>query len=384
MKARTRVHGFSAPAGGDPAGIQEIIRLQKVIKTFRNAAGEFTVLKGINLELQRGEFVAIIGKSGSGKSTLLNMITGIDHPTSGQVLVNDIDIYSMNESHRALWRGKNIGIVFQFFQLLPMLTLLENVMLPMDYAGMYDFDERPKRGMDLLAMVGLEEQAHKLPTAVSTGQQQSAAIARALAADPPIIVADEPTGNLDSRSAEVIIKLFAHLVRSGKTIAMVTHDPSLTERTSRTIVISDGELINETVAHCLPLLSHPQMLEVTRHLEQFTYPSGTNILTQGQHVDYFFMIAGGEVEVVLCGLPGQDLTIARLGPGEFFGEVELLRGGLSIACIRASSDTEVKLVALHRDTFVKLLRESPLTEEAIGKLVQQRVEENRAADRRRR
>jgi ABC-type lipoprotein export system ATPase subunit len=378
-----------APA---PAG-EAAIQLQKVVKTFKNAAGEFRVLKGIDLTLQQGEFVAIVGKSGSGKSTLLNMITGIDHPTGGQVVINGVNIYEMNESQRALWRGRNLGIVFQFFQLLPMLTLLENVMLPMDYVGLYDFDERPKRAMDLLRMVGLEKQADKLPVAVSTGQQQSAAIARALANDPPVIAADEPTGNLDSRSAEAIINLFDHLVCSGKTIAMVTHDPSLTERTSRTIIITDGELVDETVAHCLPLLAHRQMLEATRHLERFTYQPGSIILQQGQHVDYFFMVESGVVEVVLCpvrepGLPrGQnqkDTRLARLGPGQFFGEIELVQGGQSIAGIRAASDGPVELVALHRDPFVKLLGDSPLTEEMIGRIVQARLEENRTANHRRR
>jgi len=388
------------PHGPVPAA-EAVIQLQKVVKTFKNAAGEFRVLKGIDLTLRRGEFVAIVGKSGSGKSTLLNMITGIDHPTGGQVIINDINIYAMNESQRALWRGRNLGIVFQFFQLLPMLTLLENVMLPMDYVGKYDFDERPKRAMELLAMVGLEKQAHKLPVAVSTGQQQSAAIARALANDPPVIAADEPTGNLDSRSAEAIINLFDHLVHRGKTIAMVTHDPSLTGRTSRTIIISDGELVDETVAHCLPLLGHRQMLEATRHLERFTYQPGSIILQQGQHVDYFFMVERGVVEVVLTsvthgiigatlqepGLPrGQrraETRVARLGPGQFFGEIELVRGGQSIAGIRASSDGPVELVALHRDPFIKLLGDSPLTEETIGRIVQARLEENRTSGRRR-
>ena len=363
---------------------EAVVQLQKVVKTFKNAAGEFNVLKRVDLTLRQGEFVAIVGKSGSGKSTLLNMITGIDHPTAGQVVIGGTNIYQMSESQRSLWRGKNLGIVFQFFQLMPMLTLLENVMLPMDYVGMYDFNERPKRAMDLLALVGLENQANKLPVAVSTGQQQSAAIARALATDPPIIAADEPTGNLDSRSADAIIGLFDHLVKSGKTIAMVTHDPSLTERTSRTIVISDGELINETVACCLPLLHHSQMLEVTRQLENFTYQPNNAILQQGQHVDYFFMVTSGIVEVVLMGRKREDITVARLGPGEFFGEIELLRGGKSIASIRAASDGPVELVALHRDRFTELLRESPLTEETLGKLVQLRFEENRTADRRRR
>ena len=357
-----------------------VIQLQKVEKTFKNAAGEFRVLKGIDLTLRGGEFVAIVGKSGSGKSTLLNMITGIDHPTGGQVVINGVNIYEMNESQRALWRGRNLGIVFQFFQLLPMLTLLENVMLPMDYVGRYDFDERPKRAMELLKMVGLEKQAHQLPAAVSTGQQQSAAIARALANDPPVIAADEPTGNLDSRSAEAIITLFDHLVRSGKTIAMVTHDPSLTERTSRTIIITDGELVDETVARCLPLLAHRQMLEATRQLEHSSHQPGSTILQQGQHVDNFFMVERGAVEVVLCSPKNKDTHIARLGPGQFFGEIELVQGGQSIACIRAASDGPVELAALRRDAFVKLLGDSPLTEEMIGRIVQMRLQENRTAD----
>jgi ABC-type lipoprotein export system ATPase subunit len=363
---------------------QAMIQLQKVVKTFKNAAGEFTVLKGVNLVLRKGEFVAIVGKSGSGKSTLLNMITGIDHPSSGHVVIGGTDIYQMSESARSLWRGRNLGVVFQFFQLLPMLTLLENVMLPMDYVGMYDFYERPKRAMELLKLVGLEAQAEKLPVAVSTGQQQSAAIARALANDPPVICADEPTGNLDSRSADVIIRLFETLVKKGKTIAMVTHDPSLTERTTRTIVISDGELIDETVAECLPLLDHQQMLGATRLLEQFTYQPNTFILESGQHVEYFFMIKSGVVEVVLEDSLHKEasVTIAQMGPGQFFGEIELVRGGQSIACIRAVPEEPVELVALRRADFQKLLGESPLTEEAIGNILQMRLAENRAAGRR--
>jgi ABC-type lipoprotein export system ATPase subunit len=367
------------------APAEAMIELQKVIKTFKNAAGEFTVLKGVNLLLRKGEFVAIVGKSGSGKSTLLNMITGIDHPSSGKVIIGGTDIYQMSESARSLWRGRNLGVVFQFFQLLPMLTLLENVMLPMDYVGMYDFYERPKRAMQLLKLVGLEEQADKLPVAVSTGQQQSAAIARALANDPPVICADEPTGNLDTRSADIIIKLFESLVKKGKTIAMVTHDPSLTGRTTRTIIISDGELIDETVAECLALLDHSQMLDATRQLEHFTYPPNSTILQAGDHIDYFFMVKSGDVEVVLgCGPQIEDgVVIARMGPGQFFGEIELVRGGLSLACVRVSPEAPVELVALHRAAFQKLVSESPLTEEAIGRIVQIRLAENRAADQRR-
>ena len=219
-----------------------------IVKIFRNAAGEFIVLKGIDLTINRGEFVSIVGKSGSGKSTLLNMVTGIDHPTRGQVVIAGTDIYTnVSESQRSKWRGRNLGIVFQFFQLLPMLTLIENVMLPMDYANPYDFDERPTRAMEMLKLVGLEQFAGKLPVLVSTGQQQLAAIARALACDPPLLVADEPTGNLDTKSASTIIDLFEELSRQGKTILMVTHDPSLTSRTTRNIIIADGVLVADSM-----------------------------------------------------------------------------------------------------------------------------------------
>ena len=224
-----------------------MIEMQAIIKTFKNVAGEVTVLKSIDLTIQRGEFVSIVGKSGSGKSTLLNMITGIDHPTAGKVIISGTDIYTgVTESQRSKWRGRNLGIVFQFFQLLPMLTLLENVMLPMDYADIYDFDARPERAMELLKLVRLEQFADKLPLLVSTGQQQLAAIARALACDPPVLVADEPTGNLDTKSASAIIDLFEELSRRGKTIVMVTHDPSMTSRTTRNITIADGVLVADS------------------------------------------------------------------------------------------------------------------------------------------
>jgi putative ABC transport system ATP-binding protein len=230
-----------APNPGTP---KPAILLSDVVKTYKNAAGEFPALKGIDLQVNYGQFVSIVGKSGSGKSTLLNMLTGIDHPTSGEVIIGGKRIYEMTESQRALWRGRNVGIVFQFFQLLPTLTLLENTLLPMDYCNVYPAHERPERAMELLRMVALEEQAHKLPGSVSSGQQQSAAIARALATDPPIIVADEPTGNLDSRSAGVIIDLFKDFAMRGKTILIVTHDPSFTERTQQTVMLADGEIID--------------------------------------------------------------------------------------------------------------------------------------------
>ncbi len=361
---------------------KNLIEIQQVVKTFSNAAGEFTALRGIDLTFKEGEFVAVIGKSGSGKSTLLNMFTGIDHPTTGKVLVDGVDIYAMSESKRSLWRGRNLGIVFQFFQLLPMLNLLENVMLPMDYVGMYDVNERPKRAMELLRMVGLEEQAQKLPRAVSTGQQQSAAIARALSTDAPIIVADEPTGNLDSRSASHIIDLFTQLSERGKTIVMVTHDPSMTRRTSRTVVISDGVIVNETIAQSLPLLSQPLMKELSSKVEKLHFQPGETIIRSKEKVEKFFMIAKGDVDVVLHGRRKDDLVISQLGMNDFFGEMELIRGGKSVASVRAGSEKAVELLAISREDFNWLMAESPLTEKAMGDIVQKRLAEKKQSDRR--
>jgi len=351
-----------------------MVQMHGVVKTFKNPAGEFVVLKGIDLTIRPGEFAAIVGKSGSGKSTLLNMITGIDHPTGGQVIVNGTDIYAVTESQRSLWRGRNLGIVFQFFQLLPMLTLLENVMLPMDYVDEYDFDKRPKRAMELLEMVGLADQADKLPLAVSTGQQQMTAIARALATDPPLLVADEPTGNLDSKTASHMIDVFEELVRRGKTIVMVTHDPSLTSRVKRTIVISDGELIDETVAKALPLLRHRHMLEVTKKAKRMTVKPGEVILDCGKPVNDLYVIVRGSVSI-MAGNTKSSKVLAHLQADEIFGEIELLRGGKAIACIRAGSQP-VELLSFPREDFLRIIEESPITAEALGKIVQGRLKEH--------
>ncbi len=221
-----------------------LISLHQVVKTFETTAGSFMALKGIDLQVSLGEFLAIVGKSGSGKSTLLNMITGIDRPSSGEVVVGSTAVHTLGEGEMAVWRGRHIGIVFQFFQLLPTLTLLENVMLPMDFCHTFPTREREGRAMQLLDLVGMAAQAHKLPSAVSGGEQQRAAIARALANDPPIVVADEPTGNLDSRTAESVFGLFERLVEQGKTVVMVTHDQDLTRRVTRTVIVSDGKLLN--------------------------------------------------------------------------------------------------------------------------------------------
>jgi putative ABC transport system ATP-binding protein len=233
--------------GMEPAGIPNecLVKLRGVVKTYRGAAGTFTALKGVDLQVESGVFVSIIGKSGSGKSTLINVITGIDRPTSGEVIVDRTAVHALNEEQIAIWRGRSVGVIFQFFQLLPTLTSVENILLAMDYGGHYSRTERPERAMHLLELVGMAEHAHHLPNTLSGGQQQCVAIARAMANDPALLTADEPTGNLDSKSTEMIFRLFENLAGSGKTILMVTHDNELAARAQRTIRLVDGKIQDE-------------------------------------------------------------------------------------------------------------------------------------------
>jgi putative ABC transport system ATP-binding protein len=224
-----------------------LVDLRDVVKTYKGSAGTFTALKGIDLQVESGAFVSIVGKSGSGKSTLINVITGIDRPTSGEVIVECTRVHSLNEEQIAIWRGRSVGVIFQFFQLLPTLTAVENILLAMDYGNRYPRSERPERAIHLLELVGMAEHAHRLPNALSGGQQQCVAIARALANDPILLTADEPTGNLDSKSTEMVFRLFENLADSGKTILMVTHDNELAARAQRTIRLVDGKIQDEFI-----------------------------------------------------------------------------------------------------------------------------------------
>jgi putative ABC transport system ATP-binding protein len=222
-----------------------LIDLRDVVKTYETGAGDVTVLQDITLEVQPGEFVSIVGPSGSGKSTLLNMITGIDRPTNGEILVGEQAVHALSQNQLARWRGRNVGVIFQFFQLLPTLTIVENVILPMDFCGVYRRRERKEKALHLLEQVGIAEHAHKLPSALSGGEQQRAAIARALANDPPLVVADEPTGNLDTATSAQVLALFETLVSEGKTLLLVTHDSDLSARTERVIHLLDGRIYRD-------------------------------------------------------------------------------------------------------------------------------------------
>ena len=228
---------------------EPLIRMTDVVKVYDSGEVPFTALRGINLDVGAGEFIGLIGKSGSGKTTLINMITGIDRPSSGTIDIGGTSVHKLNENQLAMWRGRNVGVVFQFFQLLPTLTVIENVMLPMDFCGMFSPSERPLRAIHLLEQVEMSDQADKLPSALSGGQQQRVAIARALANDPPILAADEPTGNLDSKTADAVFRLFERLVDDGKTIIMVTHDSDIASRVRRSLHVADGEIVEERINH---------------------------------------------------------------------------------------------------------------------------------------
>jgi putative ABC transport system ATP-binding protein len=232
----------TGPTSQTTEAFTPLIQLAGVDKTYRTAAGPVPALVGVTAAFYPGEFVGIIGKSGAGKSTLVNVLTGVDRVSAGQIRVGDAQITELDEDQIALWRGQNVGVVYQSFELLPQLSLLDNVMLPMDLCGRYRPRQSAARARQLLTQVGLAEHIHKPPTRVSGGQKQRVAIARALANDPPIIVADEPTGNLDSVTADEILSLFADLVRGGKTVIMVTHDLALRPRFSRVVSLADGRL----------------------------------------------------------------------------------------------------------------------------------------------
>lgn len=232
----------AAPPQGKISG-ERMIDLRGVYKSYHTPAGPFLALRNIHLAVQPGEFIAVLGKSGAGKSTLVNVLSGIDQADSGEIILQGTPVHTLNEDQRSRWRGKNMGIVFQFFQLLPSLNLIENITMAMDLTDSFPLRERKQRALQLLEQVGIAEHALKPPSKISGGQQQRVAIARALASDPPILVADEPTGNLDTKTRDGILEIFSTLAENGKTILVVTHDKEIAARASRTVHLKDGEIV---------------------------------------------------------------------------------------------------------------------------------------------
>jgi ABC-type lipoprotein export system ATPase subunit len=318
----------------DGSAQHPIIELRDVQKSYMSAAGEFRALRGIDLDINAGEF------------------------------------------QLAGWRGDNLGIIFQFFQLLPALSLMQNVILPMDLAGKYKPRERRERAEHLLELVELSEHMHKLPSMVSGGQQQRAAMARALANDPPIIIADEPTGNLDSKTAEKVFNLFNTLVEQGKTIIIVTHDSSLARRANRTALITDGEIVNEFVAKVFPTMTHDQLLAATHKVTPRQYDPGAMILTEGKDNDKFYIVSKGIVEVVLPRPNQSDVILLQLGPGKFFGEIAFFHGENSRASVRAAESNPVEVLAMDYKTLSAFLEESEPTREALHQAADKHEQEN--------
>jgi ABC-type methionine transport system ATPase subunit len=276
----------------------------------------------------------------------------------------------------ARWRGKNLGIVFQFFQLLPTISVIENIMLPMDFCRTYPMREREKRALELLDMVELADHAYKLPTALSGGQQQRVAIARALSNDPPVVIADEPTGNLDSKTADSVFELFTNLVAQGKTIIIVTHDSALAKRTHRTALIADGEIVNEYVAKAMSTLSRDQLLQATRVAKEQHYEAGSMILTEGTDAEAFYIVTKGTVEVILPRQNQSDVVVVQLGPGKYFGEMEFFHEKKHRASIRASEGGAVDVLAIGYDKLDELLSQSDVTRETLHQYADRREAEN--------
>lgn len=281
----------------NPQNKKEIIRLSNVAKIFHTSFGDYPALKDIDLTIEPGNLICILGKSGSGKSTLINIMAGIDYPSSGNVIINGVDLEKMSEGDISVWRGKNLGIVFQFFQLLPSLSVLENILLAMDFCGTYPKLKREERARSFLRDLDIEELAEFLPNSLSTGHQQCAAIARAMANDPPIILADEPTGNLDSKTGELVIHIFKKLVSQGKTVIMVTHDRKFAQNADRILVIKDGNLIKENLSRNFFGLSEQLFSKIIEKSEVIHRKSGERIFQSLPGTTWFCIVDKGSIEL---------------------------------------------------------------------------------------
>jgi len=334
------------------------IEISGLQKTFHTPAGEFTALRGIDICFELGEMVAVIGKSGSGKSTFVNCLSGIDYPTSGSIRVGATHLQNLSEKQMARWRGRNLGIVFQFFQLLPTLTVLENIMLPLEITASLPKKEWRSQAHRLLEKVGLETQANKLPGALSGGQQQRVAIARSLANNPPLIIADEPTGNLDSNMAEEVFQLFRSLVGEGKTVLMVTHDDDFARRVDRTVMIADGQVVNEFLVKALHQLSKDTIMEIAAEIEPLVLSPGAPVFHQGQTGDCFYIVLDGECDVVYQRPGGGETLIDHRKAGDYFGEAALIHNAPRNATVRAGS-RPARLLPISQALFDHLLKESP-------------------------
>jgi len=355
---------------------QPIIQMRNIHKRFHTLRGTVHALNNVTLDVMPGEVVVVVGPSGSGKSTMLRCINRLEAIDGGSIIVDGIPLTGARNINKV---RAEVGMVFQSFNLFPDLTVMQNIKLaPLNVRKVSDA-EATERGMALLKKVGLAHKANAMPEQLSGGQQQRVAIARALANDPPILVADEPTGNLDSKTADSVFKMFQSLVDQGKTVLMVTHDRDLAERVTRTVIISDGEIIEEYLAEAFPGLTEKQLILATRQLERQTFSPGATIIKEGAPPENFYIITDGEVEVHLRASNGETFVVARMSRGQYVGEIELLRGGNSIATVRASLTTGAEVAMLDPSEFATLMAQSRTALDAVGQIAEDRLAEHEAA-----
>lgn len=357
--------GSAAPAS---------VELRAVIRGFNTPAGYLTALKGVSLRVEPGELVAIVGKSGCGKSVLLNLLAGFDRPTSGQVIVNGTALESLDDDARARWRGRNVGLLPQTIQLFGSLNVLQNVQLALELVGLFPPAERDERAREALSQVGMLNYLETRPAHLSAGQRKRVALAQSLANDPPLLLADEPTGSLDSARAEALFRLFGRLVEAGKTIVMATHDHELASRARRAVVLSDGELVSQYVTSALPSLDLVQLNAAAARLKPIRFGPGQTVVRQGERADRFFIITAGEAQVLLERPDGAPVQVATLRAGEYFGEIALLRGGRRTATVRAA-EAGLDVVALGKEVFGNLLDRSVPTREGLDGAIRLRLAE---------
>jgi putative ABC transport system ATP-binding protein len=362
------------PSAGEPV----TLRLDGVVRGFDSPAGRVTALKGVWLDASAGDFVALVGKSGSGKSVLLRLMAGLDRPTGGAVYATETRLDTMSDAALTAWRHQHVGILTQDHRLFESLSVLDNVRLPMDLAGRIPRPERAEEARERLGLVGMLNFAESRPSALSLGQQRRVMLAQALANDPPLLIADEPTAGLDPVRATAVFGLFGRLAEAGRCVVMATRDYDLAMRAGRMLVLSDGQIVSQHIAEALPALGPLELSAAAERFRPLRYSPGQLLVRQGDRADRFYIILRGEADVLIERPDGEPVLLNRLGPGQYFGEIGVLHGGKRTATVRASADTGLDVVSLGKDALVTLLDGNEATHEQLQRSIHERLLANTA------